>query len=84
MINTVRLGTAESGLAFLYTFSADIWHTAIPLTPVAVYLETIPGPYLPPQTEFASWSPDEADSVAAQQWLAQVMAAGQLNPPPEG
>lgn len=75
LIHTVRMGTVESGLNFLYSFSAEVWHTAFPLTAVAVYLETIAGPYQPRQTEFAPWSLDQADSAAAQQWLANLRLA---------
>ncbi|GIX46857.1 MAG: hypothetical protein KatS3mg131_1068 [Candidatus Tectimicrobiota bacterium] len=62
VIRRVELGPASGGGAFLYTFPAGQWHTVCCLSETAVYLETLAGPYVKAQTEFAPWeaAPEEA------------------------
>jgi len=48
----------------------DRWHTVVPLTPYAVYLELKPGPFLGPQDSlYPEWAPDPRQASAALRYM---------------
>lgn len=60
----------------------DVWHAFVPLTEQAVVCEVKPGPYLKlPESDFASWAPEEGSAEAAEfvKWFL-VAAEGEAFP----
>lgn len=54
---------------------ANQWHTVIPLTPYAVYLESKPGPFLGANDRvYPDWAPDGSDSVEAAGYLEALLS----------
>jgi len=64
------IGEGTPNLAF--ELPEKTWHTLLPLTDGAAFLEVKEGPYEPGvAAEFASWAPEEGNAAtpAFQQWL---------------
>jgi hypothetical protein len=41
---------------FVYRFRSDRWHTVVPLTAIAVFIETLAGPRPDGLTQYAPWT----------------------------
>jgi glucose-6-phosphate isomerase len=61
-----ELAAADPRRTRLLSFASDRFHTTVPLTGHAVIVETIAGPFVRPQTEWAGWAPDNADRPGIQ------------------
>lgn len=66
--HAVRLGASG---AFLYRFDATTWHTVVVPDGIAVYLETVAGPWRAEGTEFAPWASDAAGLAVLEAWLRE-------------
>ena len=55
-------------------FPADQWHTVTSLTPASLYMELIPGPYVPEKTYYADWAPAEAEHERASEYLSSLQS----------
>ena len=64
------LGEYSSGEPFMLRLAERCYHTLIPLTETAVFVETILGPFK--GTPYAPWAPEEGDEPAAQAYYAQL------------
>ncbi len=63
---------SEGGM--LCRVEANQWHTVIPLSPYAVYLESKPGPFLGAQDSlYPSWAPDGSDPGAARRYMGVLV-----------
>jgi cupin fold WbuC family metalloprotein len=60
-----------SGTA-IYGVGTGMYHTNFPLTDVAVYHESRPGPFVPGDSVFAPWGPDGEDEEAARKFVAEL------------
>ncbi|MCZ6523139.1 MAG: WbuC family cupin fold metalloprotein [Alphaproteobacteria bacterium] len=61
-----ELSATDPGRCRLLSFASDRFHTTVPLSRHAVIVETIAGPFVRPQTEWAEWAPDNADGPGVQ------------------
>ncbi len=55
-------------------FRADRWHTVTSISATSLYMEMIPGPYLPEKTYYADWAPIETDYERASEYLSFLNA----------
>ncbi|MCC7168603.1 MAG: WbuC family cupin fold metalloprotein [Rhodospirillales bacterium] len=70
----IALAAPGDGRPFAYRLAADIWHTVIPATEFVALHESVAGPYVPEDTEFAPWAPNvEGPELAA--YLRRLEAA---------
>lgn len=72
---THRCVVGEGTANMAYELPQGTWHTLLPLTDGAAFLEVKEGPYDPATSaEFAAWAPEEgSDSVALfQNWVKQA------------
>ena len=60
-----------SGTA-IYGVGTGMYHTNFPLTDVAVYHESRPGPFVPGDSVFAPWGPDGENEEAARKFVAEM------------
>lgn len=60
LTDRIEMGGPASGRVFLCRFPAGRWHTVRALSDVAVYVETISGPYRPEESEWAPWEPPDS------------------------
>ncbi len=44
-VETIKMGTMESGLTFVYRINTDTWHTVKPLSPMVIIHEILTGPF---------------------------------------
>ena len=72
IIEAVEMGDYASGKDFYYRTSEPHFYSLIIRSDIAVFHETITGPFRRPETVYASWSPDEGDSVAADQYMKRL------------
>jgi len=56
IIEKTEMSAKKNEKIFAYRFDAGIWHTIIPLSDMVVFKETIDGPYIKENTEYADWS----------------------------
>ena len=56
----------------VYGVGTGMYHTNFPLTDVAVYHESRPGPFVPGDSVFAPWGPDGEDEKAAREFVAEL------------
>jgi cupin fold WbuC family metalloprotein len=61
----VDVGPPQSGKPFYLRNDSPRWHTQIILSPFFVFHEVTNGPFRRTDTEFAPWSPEEDDLIAA-------------------
>ena len=54
-----RMAPPGSGLNFICRFNSSKWHTIRVKSELAVYIETIQGPFRSDVTEFAEWAPGD-------------------------
>ncbi len=57
---------------FFYRNDASTFHTVIVRSAVAIFHETTKGPFVPSDTTYAPWAPDETDAAAAQSFAARL------------
>ncbi len=69
IVDACRMDT--SGTA-VYSVGAGTYHTNFPLTDVAVYHESRPGPFKGGDSVLAPWAPDEKDGDAARRFVEEL------------
>jgi cupin fold WbuC family metalloprotein len=70
-----RLGPYESGHPSYFRLHTTRFHTLRTVTSLGIFQETTRGPFVPGDTVFAEWSPDDNDPAAAARFLQQMDAA---------
>ena len=68
----IRMGDYASGHRFYYRMSVPIYHTLLIRSEMLVFHETTNGPFIPADTIFAPWAPDEGDIVARQAYIERL------------
>ncbi len=68
----VALGAPGMGGDICYRMSESRFHTVLPRTEVAIVHEITNGPFLPGQTSYAPWSPEESDTAPAAAYLNEL------------
>lgn len=63
VLEVMKLGDYASGRIFYYRISDPVYHTLLIRSDLLVFHETTAGPFNRTDTVFASWSPEESDSV---------------------
>ena len=69
---TDRTVVGEGAPNFAFELPKETWHTLVPLTDGAAFVEVKEGPYDPAvAAEFAAWAPEEGNPATAafQQWI---------------
>jgi len=61
MTEVIALGDYLSGRPFYYRLSRPSYHSLLISSPVLVFQEVTSGPFRPADTQFAPWSPENAD-----------------------
>jgi glucose-6-phosphate isomerase len=74
VIRRIPMGPRESGRTFLYRLCSSLWHTVVPLSEFTIIHETTTGPFIPGETEFAPWGPEDSDAAGVRAFLARVTA----------
>ena len=69
VVDACRMDTSN---ITVYSVGAGMYHTNFPLTDVAVYHESRPGPFVPGDSVFAPWGPDGEDEKAAREFVAEL------------
>ncbi len=64
-----RIDTSDTTV---YGVGTGMYHTNFPLTDVAVYHESRPGPFVSGDSVFAPWGPDGEDEEAARKFVAAL------------
>jgi cupin fold WbuC family metalloprotein len=70
-----RLGPYESGHPSYFRLHTTRFHTLRTVSSLGIFQETTRGPFVPGDTVFAEWSPDDQDPAAAARFLQQMDAA---------
>ena len=65
LVERLQLSAQGDNGPSIVRFPANRWHTVTALTEIAIYVEVVPGPYVPEETKFADWAPSETDADAA-------------------
>ncbi|HEX6513870.1 MAG TPA: WbuC family cupin fold metalloprotein [Chloroflexota bacterium] len=60
---TIDMGPLGSGQTFMYRLARDLWHTVIPRSDFVIIHEVTRGPFLPGDTAFPEWGPDEGPAT---------------------
>jgi cupin fold WbuC family metalloprotein len=69
MVDACHMDTSK---ITVYGVGTGMYHTNFPLTDVAVYHESRPGPFVPEDSVFAPWGPDGGDEDAAREFVAAL------------
>ena len=69
----VELGDSKSNRNFYYRLSNAYFHTLIIKSDLLVVHEVTNGPFLPTETELASFAPQESESEAANEYMSSLM-----------
>ncbi|MBL6935301.1 MAG: cupin fold metalloprotein, WbuC family [Alphaproteobacteria bacterium] len=69
VVDACRMNTSGTTV---YGVGTGMYHANFPLTDVAVYHESRPGPFVPGDSIFAPWAPDEEDGDAARQFVEDL------------
>lgn len=69
----IPMSPCGSGQTFLYRLSSSLWHTVVPLSEFVIIHETTTGPFIPGETEFATWGPDETNIEGIKSFLARIV-----------
>lgn len=64
IVDVVHLAANDDEAPSFLHFSAEEWYTMVPLSPMAVYIETKLGPHT--QTQFAEWGPQSRHDPSSQ------------------
>lgn len=75
IVEAVEMGNYSSGKKFYHRTSEPHFYTLIIKSDVAVFHETITGPFHRPDTIFAPWSPDESDPGSAAEYMKRLACA---------
>jgi len=70
--DVIHMGDYQSGRVFYYRLSEPLFHTVVVRSELAIVHETTNGPFVPSDTEFASWAPDESDAAAAARFMLSL------------
>lgn len=70
----VSLGEQSKGRNFFYRLSIPLFHTLIIYSDVLVMQEVTNGPFVPSETIFANFSPEESDLAGVTDYQAQLMS----------
>lgn len=70
--DVIKMGDYRSGLMFYYRMSEPLYHTLLIHSKTLVFHEITSGPFNRSDTEFASWSPDEADIGSVLDFLKKI------------
>ena len=73
MLERVVMDDSGKGQRII-SFDAGTWHTVVNASEVALYVETISGPYKIEGTEWAPWAPDPVDTPNVRRFLRMVSA----------
>ncbi len=68
-VDACRMDTSNTTV---YGVGPGMYHTNFPLTEVAVYHESRPGPFVSGDSVFASWAPDGNDEAEAGRFVAEL------------
>lgn len=68
----IRMGDYASGRTFYYRLATPVFHMLLIRSDVLVFHETTNGPFNRAETEFAAWSPEEADTPSTVAYMARV------------
>ena len=74
-----RYGIGEGTGQFAYEATMGTWHTLVPMSSPAAFLEVKQGPYDPvTASDFAAWAPPEGDDAVPpfQRWLRDAQVGG--------
>ena len=69
VVDACRMDTSN---ITVYSVGAGTYHTNFPLTDVAVYHESRPGPFKGGDSVLAPWAPDEKDGDAARRFVEEL------------
>lgn len=69
----ISLGDYQSGNIFFYRIADPIFHTLVIRTPIFVIHETTNGPFLAGETVTANWAPEESQTEAARNYMAELV-----------
>ena len=69
VVDACRMDTSDTTV---YGVGTGMYHTNFPLTEVAVYHESRPGPFVPGDSVFAPWGPDGEDEEAVRKFVAEL------------
>lgn len=73
VIEKIFLGGMRKGSCFLCRVQKKCWHMLIPVSKIAVFLETTNGPYVSKNNSiFAPWSPDGSDSIENKEFVKRI------------
>lgn len=67
----IPMGEHASGKHFYYRLNSFSFHTLIIHSDLFIFHETTNGPFRPEDTSFATWAPEESDSVSVERFLNQ-------------
>jgi cupin fold WbuC family metalloprotein len=70
----IRMGAFASGRPFYYRIAVPLFHTLLIRSEILVFHETTSGPFRRADTVFAPWAPEDGDSAAVRQYLADLDA----------
>jgi cupin fold WbuC family metalloprotein len=70
----IRMGAFASGRPFYYRIAGPLFHTLLIRSDVLVFHETTSGPFRRADTLFAPWAPEDGDSAAVRQYIAELEA----------
>lgn len=73
VVRKIKMGEMTSREVFIHRFSSNQWHTVVPLSDIVVYIETIAGPYVKDETEWATWGPKEGDADGIEAFLSKII-----------
>jgi cupin fold WbuC family metalloprotein len=69
VVDACRMDTSNTTV---YGVGTGMYHTNFPLTDVAVYHESRPGPFVSGDSVFAPWGPDGEDEDATREFVAEL------------
>lgn len=69
----IKMGNYASDRVFYYRISTALYHTLLIRSDILVFHETTAGPFNRADSVFASWSPEENDSVACELFMGKLL-----------
>ena len=70
----IRMGPGKPERCAIYRLSTDTWHTVIPITEMAVFHETVNGPFDRANTQYPAWAPEENSPSQIQLFIERITA----------
>ena len=71
--DVISMGDFASGKKFYYRIMSPLYHTLLITSEVLVFHETTNGPFKQDGTDFAPWSPEEADAIARARYVQNLV-----------